>query len=314
MGIFGTGLYSGDFAMDLRATIRAVSRLPFTPEHLIRILGDAEPAANNSTDEDHTTFWLVVADQFTKRGIICNPVRDRAIEIIEQNLDLYTLEKLGMSAADLQKRKKMLEELRQRLLAPPVSKPRPVLKSPQPFLMEVGDVFTYPTCGGDNINPYFPSKEMNQFHKKDGSVSWQWQQDGWSVAVILDRGRAFDFLSWYRPLTVAEAIAEKPQLESLRQELLWRLNSPGTCTKTHLKRMEFEKIGRFSIDPVKVQRSFPDMKSGTYCAVNDISIANRLHVAPALPSRALAAPGETPNRRSGQSYRTILGIAQILSD
>jgi hypothetical protein len=68
-------------------------------------------------------------------------------------------------------------------------------------------------------------------------------KDGWSLAVIIDRGRAFDFLSWYRPLTVAEAIAEKPQLESLRQELLWKLNSPGTCTKTHLKRMECEKIG-----------------------------------------------------------------------
>jgi hypothetical protein len=45
-----------------------------------------------------------------------------------------------------------------------------------------------------------------------------------------------------------------------------------------------------------------------------LSIANGLHVVPALPARALAKPGESPNRGAGQSYPTILGIAQILSD
>lgn len=300
--------------MDLRSTIRAVSRLPFTPERLSKVLCDSEPAANNPADEDHSTFWLVVADQFAKRGIISNSVRDKALEIIDRDSDLHMLEELGMSATDLQKRRKVLGELRQRLIAPLINKQRPVLKSPQPFLMDVGDAFIYPTCGGDNINPYFRSKEMHKFHGKDGSVTWQWQQDGWSVAIIVDRGRAFDFLAWYRPLTFTQASTERPLLENLRQELLWKLDSPGTCTKTHLRRMEFEKIGRLPIDSAKLQHAFPDMKPGTYCAVNDISIANRLHVGPALSSRALAAPGETADSRSGQSYRTILGIAQILSD
>ena len=35
MGVFGTGLYSGDFAMDLRSAIKAVSRLPFEPGRLV---------------------------------------------------------------------------------------------------------------------------------------------------------------------------------------------------------------------------------------------------------------------------------------
>ena len=55
------------------------------------------------------------------------------------------------------------------------------------------------------------------------------------------------------------------------------------------------------------------MKPGTYHAVNAISIANGLHVGPALPEGALARPGDVPNRHAGQSYSTILGIAQILS-
>ncbi len=315
LGVFDTGLYSGDFAMDLRSTIRAVSRLPFAPDRLVEILCDSESGSSKSaTDQDHTTFWLVTADQFAKRGIVSDRVRNKALEIIEHGLDLSVLQKLGMSASDLRKRKKMLDELHARLVAPPVSKRRPVLKSPQAFLMEIGDVFVYPTCGGDCINPYFGSKEMYKFHRKDGSVSWQWQQDGWAAIVTVDRGRAFDFLSWYRPLTVTQAAAEKPSLENLRQELLWKLSRPGTCTNTQLKRMEFEKIGKLPIDAARLQRSFPDMKPGTYHAVNDISIANGLHVVPALPARALAKPGESPNRRAGQSYPTILGIAQILSD
>jgi hypothetical protein len=315
VGVFGTGLYSGDFAMDLRGTISAVSRLPFVPERLVEILCDSEPgAARDATDEDHTTFWLVVADQFAKRGIVSDRARNKALEIINHGFDLSVLQKLGMSASDLRKRKKMLDELHTRLVAPPVSKARPVLKSPQPFLMEIGDVFVYPTCAGACINPYFKSKELHKFHHKDGSVSWQWQQDGWAAMVTLDRGRAFDFLSWYRPLTVARATAEKPSLETLRQEALWKLSRPGTCTNTQIKRMEFEKIGVLPIDPAKLRRVFPDMKPGTYHAVNDISIANGLHVGPALPERALARPGEVPNRRAGQSYPTILGIAQLISE
>jgi len=219
-----------------------------------------------------------------------------------------------MSPSDLRKRKKMLDELHARLIAPPVSKSRPVLKAPQPFLMEIGDVFVYPTCTGGCINPYFKSKEMHKFHHKDGSVSWQWQQDGWAAMIAIDRGRAFEFLSWYRPLTIARATAEKPSLETLRQELLWKLSRPGTCTNTQIKRMEFEKIGVLPIDAARLQRAFPDMKPGTYHAVNDISIANGLHVGPALAERALARPGEVPNRRAGQSYPTIIGIAQILSE
>jgi hypothetical protein len=301
--------------MDLRSTISAVSRLPFVPDRLVEILCDSEPgAARDSMDEDHTTFWLVVADQFAKRGIVSDRVRNKALEIINRGLDLSALQKLGMSPSDLRKRKKMLDELHSRLIAPTASKARPVLKSPQPFLMEMGDVFVYPTCAGDCINPYFKSKEMYKFHHKDGSVSWQWQQDGWAAMVSIDRGRAFDFLSWYRPLTVAHAAAEKPSLETLRQEVLWKLCKPGTCTNTQMKRMEFEKIGVLPIDRARLQRAFPDMKSGTYHAVNDISIANGLHVGPALPERALARPGEVPNRRAGQSYPTILGIAQILSE
>ena len=115
------------------------------------------------------------------------------------------LEKLGMDPAGLRKRQKVLEEVRARIAAPPSGKPRTVLKKPQPYLMDVGDVLIYPTCEGNCINPYFASKERDR--------SWK-GQDGWSAAVIVDRGRAFDFLVWYRPL-IAAAVTEKPTMRGL---------------------------------------------------------------------------------------------------
>ena len=84
MGNWGVGLYSGDFAQDLRSSVRAVSRLPFAPSKLLELLCQTElKAANDPSDPDHTVFWLVAADQFAKRGIDCSAVRDRALSIIE---------------------------------------------------------------------------------------------------------------------------------------------------------------------------------------------------------------------------------------
>jgi hypothetical protein len=142
MDVWGAGLYSGDFAADLRAAIRAVARLPFDADKLVDILSGIEPAAaNNSADEDHTTFWLVVADQFTKRGIASEKVLNKALGIIDQGAGMNVLAQLGMEPALLRKRQQILTELRAQLeSAPRVSKLRAVLKKPQPFLMESGDV------------------------------------------------------------------------------------------------------------------------------------------------------------------------------
>src|SRR5262245_2633313 len=102
MGVWGTSLYSGDFAQDLRSAVAAVARLPFEPDRLVDLLCQTEPAsANHPANEDHTTFWLVLADQFSKRAIVCDRVRDKALQIIDAGEDLAILQKLGMKPADL---------------------------------------------------------------------------------------------------------------------------------------------------------------------------------------------------------------------
>ena len=307
MGVFGTGLYSGDFALDLRSAIRGVMRLPFDPDKLVDVLSDTEPlAASNPNDEDHTTFWLVIADQFAKRGVACDRVRSKAIALIDGGSDIANLKNLGMRPGDLQKRQKMLDELRTRIVAAPSArKPRPVLREPQPLLMEIGDVLVYPTSGGKNINPYYPSKVENIHYTKCGPEPWK--QDGWGAIVILDCGRAFDYLSWYRPATLAEAIMEKPTLDSLRADMLWNIESPGTCSASHFRKMELEKIGVLPVDREKAKDVYPKrFGSGVSAAVQDISIANRMKAAHL--GTAISNPGGI------QKYRvpTLSGIEQIL--
>lgn len=277
MGVWSTGLYAGDFALDLRSTIKAVARLPYDGDKLAAIVGETEPtSAGNPEDEDHTTFWLVVADQFAKRGIVSDRARETALTIIDEGADMAMLEKLGMNPAALKKRQKVLKELRARIAAPPSAKTRAVLKKPQAYVMDVGDVLVYPTCEGNCINPYFASKERD--------VSWK-GQDGWSAAVIVDRGRAFEFLTWYRPVTLVIALRNKPTLATLRGDVQWQLGRTGTCSASHSKKMELEKIGGLPVDPDKLRRTFPDLRPGTPAAISDISIANSFRHTPAIGTK-----------------------------
>jgi hypothetical protein len=113
MGAWGAGLYSSDMAADMRALIKSALRLPFDEDRVVDILGDCEhAAADNPGNEDHTTFWLVLADQFEKRGVAHAPTRDKAISIIDRGDDLAMMEKRGMKSADLRKRGAKLAELR----------------------------------------------------------------------------------------------------------------------------------------------------------------------------------------------------------
>ena len=306
MGVFGTGIYSGDFAMDLRSAISAALRLPYDAEELVEIIRQVEPtAADNATDEDHTTFWLVLADQFAKRGIAASQPRERALDIIDRGLDLEMLKQLGMSERDLRKRKAVLEELRGRLMLPVVEKARVTLKKPQPYLMEVGDVMIYPTAKGENINPYYSARAWEKLQSSERP----WVQDGWGAMTILQCGRAFDFLAWYRPLVMVDSTPVRPGLDALCGTVLWRLDIPGTCSASHFEKMKLEKSGSVTISPAKVQQHFGELRPGKSAAIGDISIANRMSAGPSFHKVWLLKTGEPRGRTTRMP--TILGLDPV---
>src|SRR5262249_36114346 len=153
---------------------------------------------------------------------------------------------------DVKKRVKVVEELRGRLLAAPAeSRPRTVLQKPQAFVLDVGQVVIYPTDMGNHINPYFKSKTLIRQSTKGGTRSWT--ADGWGALVVVERGRAFDYLSWYRAVVAKHSTVARPSLETiLSSDVQWRLGRPGTITALHLKRMEIETIGQVAIDAARL--------------------------------------------------------------
>src|SRR5262249_33617294 len=151
------------------------------------------------------TFWLVLADQFAKRGVAHAPTREKAIAIIDRGDDLEMMEKRGMKLADLRKRGAKLAELRARLAAAPrVSKPRTAIKARDPYRLEVGVLYACRVKGSNCLNTY-----LAQWNLKHNTP---WIPDGWRQFVVLERGRAFDYLAWYQPLVCKKPVPEKPRL------------------------------------------------------------------------------------------------------
>src|SRR3954463_16181326 len=163
MGTSGAGLYSTDMAADMRAVVKSVLRIPVDENRIVQILSDCEGrAATEPADESHTTFWLVLADQFEKRGVAHAPTREKAAAIIDRGDDLAMMERLGMKQADLRKRGAKLSELRARLtVAPETSKPRATIKVPEPYVLEVGVLYACPVKGSSCISPYRGKKNVD---------------------------------------------------------------------------------------------------------------------------------------------------------
>ena len=292
MGAWGVGLYSDDYAMDLRSTVGAVSRLPFGPTELLGILRQSEgKVADDPADSDHTVFWLVVADQFHKRGLDCPEAQERALAIVACDDDLAAMAKLGMEEKSLSKRRAMLAALAAALGEPLPSKPRKVLKAPQPLVLEVGEAVAYPVNErGDAINPYLVGKPW--------PIAKSWKQAAWGAFVIIECGHVFDYLAWYQPLCLAEPRAEKPTLAELWKPRPWVKRNVGTLSARHARLMEFDTLGRLTIDRDRLLAAFHEFARPRSAAVNDISLANAIRVRELDPSwkRAIERGARPPQQ------------------
>src|SRR5262249_1545427 len=227
---------------------------------------------------DHTTFWLVLADQFWRRGIASTRANEKALALIDSGADLTMQRKRGQNEPGLRARARMLAELRAQLTRPPPDNSRPVLRSAQPYAMDVGDAIIYPTCGGRPRNPYASDPNRLKIYGPKGGRPWL--HDGWGAMVIVDRGRAFGFFAWYRPLIVHPVLGSEEPVVSVLGPAPGSVALAGTCTALQFRRMEMRRIGTFAIDPTKREEALPGLATGARQAIGDISIANRMDVRP----------------------------------
>jgi hypothetical protein len=142
-----------------------------------------------------------------------------------------------MTDADLRKRASNLDELLERLEAPPVDKDRRTIKKPQPLVVEPGDVFRYRVDSQGNVyNPYFTRADQARFSPV-----------AWGSCMVISSGHAFDFLAWFQIALSLQLRCPAPSLEQALRDIDAGVNNVGTLSSAHLKRMNLELIGR--VDP-----------------------------------------------------------------
>jgi hypothetical protein len=261
MGTWGVGLYSSDDALELRASIRGVCRLPHSGDELVELLAELNPETRDPDNEGHATFWLVVADQLQRRGIP-SVARKRALEIIADGTDLAMLAKLGMTDADLKKRKNLLESLADELRSPPPEKPRKTLKQPQPLLFRAGDVLVYRIDDqGNCCNPYLT-----------GPLRASFKPVGWDGCVIVASGLALEYLAWYQIAPTRAPWKDRPTLVQIVARSDSARARVGTMSKSHVARMGLELLGTSM--PPKLEPPSKELLVST--TAQDISAGNVL--------------------------------------
>ncbi len=243
MGTWGAALYDDDQASDLKNTIALISKVPAEGERLLQILeknwGNCDPG-----DDDGRLFWLVVADQFERRGIDCPRLPAMALSIIAGGADLESARDKGADDKFLKERALALDELRQRLIAPRPIKPRKKAGKAPDAVLSTGEVYTFPAMNGvawcPYRLPYDPPFEPNE----------------WGAMVVLASGRAFDWLPWCALASLTVDPTVKPTLaDAAGARLITHLQTNGAGIfvpkKAHATGLEL--LGHIKLDPTLVK-------------------------------------------------------------
>jgi len=250
MGTWSASLYGDDEACDLRDTIALVAKLPRSGDALLALLRERE---EDSVEGDvPPAWWVVVADQFERRGIACPEAFQRALQVIEGGEDLAYLRDLGMDTRDLKKRAMVLDEVATRLRAPRPVKPRPKAGKPPANPMQAGEIYAFPTMRHGAVNSWFPSWAKARF-----------VPDGWGACVVLATGRAFDWLPWAAVESLGVETGVEPSLEAAVAAPFFAGQGPSRCVprKLQMQRTGLKRLGQVVLDAAKVEAHLRDAPS-----------------------------------------------------
>lgn len=238
MGTWNAGLYDSDSAADLKNTLALLCKVPANGERLLDLLTELL-GVSETTDAQ---YWLVVADQFEKRGLHSARVQAHALALIDDGIALAQARDSGADAAFLKKRASVLTELGARLRSPRPCKARKTPSKAPEMVLQTGEVYAFPTCGGRAWHPY---------RLADAAP---FVADGWGALVVLDSGRVFDWLPWVALASLTVDSARKPSLaDALAGQLIFHLQTDGAGRfvpkRAHAKGLGLERLGTVVLDP-----------------------------------------------------------------
>jgi hypothetical protein len=262
MGTWGVGLYQCDDAADLREDFREVVRAPWDGNRLLAWALETYPEAADAGADGYADLRLALADLFWTYGIDQPEVREAGLELVDGGADLESKRRLGMSDRDLKRRAAVLDGLAAKWRsANPKARAREMLRAPQPFLLETGDCFVYPTSEGRVRNPYVSPAKEEWFYK-----TYPWEREGWAAAIVLHTTHRFATFARYLVAILRydgegePAIDVFPTLSILHSNTFMttpmrRVHLVST-TREHLKRMGVAVVGNLQVNRTLVESTF----------------------------------------------------------
>jgi len=285
MGSWGPGLYSDDTTADLKNMIALLDKLPASGDRLLEILLEQHKEPVGMKDDSGPAFWLVVADQFERRGIASVKTFKQALTAIDTGADLRDLEARGLGHGDLAKRRKILDELAARLRKPRPVKARPRAGNPPDMVVETGEVYAFPTMKRRCRDVW--AKVSN-----DGAF----KPDGWGALLVVASGRVFEWLPWCAASSLSVEPSREPTLDEASGAQLIQ-DGAQLCVprRKDMERMQTRLLGRLGVDRAKGEAEIPDEFTKEFAVVADWSIAHAARGRPedfpvGKPVRDLLAP------------------------
>jgi hypothetical protein len=176
---------------------------------------------------------------------------------VEAGEDVAAMTALEADAKSIAKRRKENVKLLARLRDPRPARKRRPLTTPQPLLLERGEALTWPTDGGDSINPYVPG---DQLWKLGGFT-----QNGWGFGIVTEAGHHYQVLAYYAVQVLRWRRPERPSPE-LAAHCARSTHRYGTFSELHLERTRVERLGRApdaALGPPPDPRSRAGVRAGS---------------------------------------------------
>jgi len=239
MGAWGEGIYDDDEALDIRDIIRLLSKMPASGDRILQILLSEFQRNENLKDDGCPTFWIVVADQFEKKGIYCPKTFELALKAIETGADIEDLRSRGMDTKGLESRLRLTDKLLHRFKSPRPKNPLSKAHKPIPNCVKAGQIYTFPTMHGMGFNAWFPNWAKAKF-----------EPDGWGALIIIQVGQVFDWFPYcaYTPLVVCAD--RKTSFDDVLNSKTLFSNGVAYCLpqRSHLRKMGMEPLGFLEIE------------------------------------------------------------------
>lgn len=270
MGSWGTGLYQNDTAADVKMVFGDLSRRPIDTDTLVSRVFEKFDCGKDPACEDDFDIWLALADLLHQYALVHPSTMTRARRMISEGEDMAMKRELGMSPRDLEKRGKVLAETLERWSVPhPKPKKRKAPSAPEPFLLDVGEVWTFPSM----------QHAARPFHEKDVDLSL-FAPDGWGVFAVADRWHAMEHRACYLFVLALPEGRDRPTLDEARhaplQECTFTLSPDRAWTypmifearlgkrAQGLKKWEAERLGFLPLDAGMVRSLAPDKLKQRY--------------------------------------------------